>query len=299
MKLLVVGNITVDKLYKLDRFPNPGETILAKDTLVNLGGKGLNQAIVASKCSPDVNFLSAVGNKSNNESILNYLKGNRLNYTLIEKEGFTDESIIYSTKEGENIIVSTDSIAKSIMPSETDKLLNQLDSGSIVLLQGNLSVETTSYCIKVAKEKGAAVAINLAPITHKYEEIWDKIDYLIINREESKILTETDDVKEAINYLKKNLIKNVIITLGKEGVIFCDQDMNISHLPVSKVSVKDTTGAGDTFTAVFIIGVTFFNDIKKACKWANKAASITVTRTGTSNAFPDSEELKEIRREVF
>ncbi len=296
MTLQVIGNVTLDKIYKLDRFPNPGETLLAAEKNVNFGGKGLNQAVIAAKSGIEVEFLSAVGNKSDNQPLIFYLDSNGLQHNILTKEGFTDESIIYYTyNTGENTIVSTDNIAKSINPIDTDIYLNKLKSDDYLLLQGNLSIKTTSHCIKKAASTGAQIVLNLAPITYKYSELWSEIDYLIINEEESRVMTGIEDPEKAINILRKQKVKNIIITLGKEGLIYSGQAENDFSLPAQRVEVKDTTGAGDTFTAIFVAGLVWGLDIKKAAEWAVKAASITVTRRGTSEAFPTVKELEKIR----
>lgn len=47
MTLFVLGNSAVDIFYEVPHLPRPGETLLAAGESDDLGGKGLNQAIMA------------------------------------------------------------------------------------------------------------------------------------------------------------------------------------------------------------------------------------------------------------
>ena len=49
MRVHVIGNLCRDTTLTVDRFPVPGETLVARDPVVGLGGKGLNQAIAAAR----------------------------------------------------------------------------------------------------------------------------------------------------------------------------------------------------------------------------------------------------------
>lgn len=299
MKLLVIGNITIDKIYRVNQFPKPGETILTQKKRVNLGGKGLNQSIIAARSGLEkVEFISSIGerNKNQNKKVQSYLKENNVKSKLMKKNDYTDESIILTNQQGENIIISTDKVTKKIKPKDVNPHLEKLKSQDGVLLQGNLSKNTTEYCIKKAHEKNAEIIINLAPAEYKLKKVWDKIGYLIVNEEESKTLTGKSYPKEAIKYLISESVKNVIITLGSKGVIYAtEKDTQIEKISSPNVKVIDTTGAGDTFAGVFTAGLFMFSNIKASCKWAVRAASITVTREGTSQAFPSKKEIYKLR----
>src|SRR3954454_14643850 len=59
----VVGNATIDVVIRLERFPMPGETLVAKPgTREDFGGKGANQAVALARCGAPVRLVAAVGN---------------------------------------------------------------------------------------------------------------------------------------------------------------------------------------------------------------------------------------------
>jgi len=297
MSILVIGNITVDHSYKVPRFPVPGETILAHDRLTSPGGKGLNQAVIAARSGAKVIFYSAIGEKTDNERIISFMnQEENLQTKLVRSEGFTDESIIYlSDENARNSIVSTDFMAKSITPEDVAPVIKGLEAEDIILLQGNLSEETTLYIIEIAERHEFRVIINLAPITYTCKSSWGKINYLVVNKLESEFLSGIDDPKRSAKYLKNHGIENVIITLGAEGALILDQNNKIIKIASFDVPAVDTTGAGDVFTGVFSVGISESLSLKQACLWASRSASICVSRRGVLDSFPTSSEIEKAR----
>jgi len=82
----------------------------------------------------------------------------------------------------------------------------------------------------------------------------------------------------------------VIVTRHGEGASVYSLDL-IEHIPAQAKKVVDTTGAGDTFTAVFALGIVAGMDGVEAARIANKAAGVVVGKMGT--AFVETDELKE------
>ena len=70
--------------------------------------------------------------------------------------------------------------------------------------------------------------------------------------------------------------ENMIITKGGEGTEYRGK-----LYPAEKVKVFDVVGAGDTFLAALTYGYLKYGSIEEAIPFANKAAAIAVSHTGT------------------
>jgi len=82
--------------------------------------------------------------------------------------------------------------------------------------------------------------------------------------------------------IKENAIKNwyddkLIVTLGEDG---CQYDGNIYD--TTKVTGGDVSGAGDTFMAALVVKYGESNKIQRAIKYALKAATEVVKKSGVS-----------------
>ncbi len=81
---------------------------------------------------------------------------------------------------------------------------------------------------------------------------------------------------EAKQNKKLSTCKNIITTLGAKGAKYQDQIFPSSH-PQETI---DVSGAGDTFTAAFIVNYFKFRNVKFAITWANDIAGEVVTKRG-------------------
>ena len=69
---------------------------------------------------------------------------------------------------------------------------------------------------------------------------------------------------------------NMIITKGGEGTEYQGK-----MYPAEKVKVFDVVGAGDTFLAALTYGYLKYGRMEEAIPFANRAAAIAVSHTGT------------------
>lgn len=78
-------------------------------------------------------------------------------------------------------------------------------------------------------------------------------------------------------YMTKELLEKTIHTKGAEGCYF-----NNTNYPTKKVSVKDSSGAGDTFFAALITEYSYSYNIEESIKYANEMASTVVRKKGVA-----------------
>ncbi len=291
MTVLVVGNCTYDRSFELDRFPQPGETLLAHRSSADIGGKGANQAAAAACAGVPVAFCSVVGSDPEGAEFERRLSAADVDLRfLLRRDGPTDTSIIYLVPEGENAIVSSHALTDSLAPSDVIPALATLGPHDILLLQGNLHRETTGFCLREGHRQGAHVVLNPAPIHYGYDDLWPFVSIAIVNEVEAVTLGRSADPIESARTIVSKGVELVIATMGAAGALLIRRDEQL-RIPAPPVNVVDTTGAGDVFCGVFAAGLARRLEPDLAARWAVAAASLSVTRRGTQRAFPTHEEL--------
>jgi ribokinase len=68
-------------------------------------------------------------------------------------------------------------------------------------------------------------------------------------------------------------------------------EQGVSLLPIAQVDAIDTSGAGDVTVGILAAGLAKGMTLEQALKLALSAASLSVTRQGTSLSFPSGDEL--------
>lgn len=157
-----------------------------------------------------------------------------------------------------------------------------------------------------ARQSGKHVIMNPAPAIQLPTSAYKDIDTLVMNETEASILAGTD-ASQAENQTTEQLVNTakqflgwgvrdaVIITLGGKGLVYATSSGAQGHIGAHKVSVVDTTAAGDTFVGGYAVQRARNNtssfDYEHALKFATLAASKTVQKHGAMASIPYLQEL--------
>jgi ribokinase len=262
--------------------------------MIDAGGKGLNQAIVAHRAGADVSYVAAIGEDQEGEIVSRRLLDEEMDIAHLQRrKGATDQSIIYLDPKGENAIVSTAAMAASLGTLDAEGPLAALKPGDLLLMQGNLSLATTEGCLERARRQGARTLLNPAPIAFDYTGLWPLVDVAIVNEIEGRILAGVQSPSQAAAELLSLGAGAVIVTLGAAGAMLVTRE-GVRSVPAPAVQAVDTAGAGDVFCGVLAAALHQGGSVADAVPLAVAAASLAVTRRGTSSAFPTAAELADL-----
>ena len=75
--------------------------------------------------------------------------------------------------------------------------------------------------------------------------------------------------------------KQLVITLGADGMAICNEGEVVQHLPTQAKEVFDVSGAGDTVIATLTAALATGADVVSAARLANIAAACVVSHVGT------------------
>jgi len=96
-------------------------------------------------------------------------------------------------------------------------------------------------------------------------------------------------------YFQRRGVKNVVVTMGDQGIYWCNSKQQEGRIPIIKCKAVDTTAAGDTFAAGYCSFLALHNsdDIEGALHFANRAAGLSVQRHGAQASMPFLSELED------
>lgn len=281
MTIHVLGNATFDLTYRVARFPLPGETCLCTARHNGPGGKGLNQAVAASRAGASVVLHAPLGMDAAADQLramLNEELGLRLN-AWVRADVPSDESSIWVSEAGENVIVSTSDCAHSVRPEEVRTALRQAVAGDILVLQGNLTEQTTHAALVAGKLAKLTTVLNPAPVGYALQPLSGMVDVLVVNRVEAEAFG-LDVAPGPLSEFAVRLGGAVVVTLGAESVVFALPDGTVGEQPVEAVEPVDTTGAGDAFVGTLCVALEQGNSLRRAIALATIAGREAVLTLG-------------------
>ena len=295
--VMVFGSINMDLVVYSDAKPNDGETIIGNSFETFLGGKGSNQAVAASKLGANVSFVGKVGSDLYGQKLKEQLNLEKVNTQLLDEiegeSGVAVINVIESSSEnqiivipGANAHVSADQIDDKTLAS-VEILISQLEvpPNQIELLFSRVK---QGHCYRI---------LNVAPAIEFSTSLFNETDLLVVNEIELEALakkklkdTNIDSIRASVDLLSLAKHQAIVVTLGAEGVYVRDQNKD-EYIEGHKVNSVDTTGSGDCFVGAMASYLIEDKNLFDASVFANKAASISVTRKGASSSMPTKDEV--------
>lgn len=108
------------------------------------------------------------------------------------------------------------------------------------------------------------------------------LDYIFPNLEEAQMVTQKTDPDDVADTFLDCGVKTVVIKFGRKGCLLKSKETRILVPAYSEAVCVDTTGAGDTFTAGFLYGLSEGMPPVECARFANAAASAAVEEFGAT-----------------
>jgi ribokinase len=296
-RIIVIGSSNTDMVIKTEKLPAPGETILGGKFLMNPGGKGANQSVAASRLGGKVTFISKRGNDLFGNQAVGLLmrEGVDIKYIVKDPDLPSGVALITVDSTGENSIVVAPGSNGNLLKEDIPSVIFDTGKFEILLLQLEIPIDTVEYSAVTASEHGIKVILNPAPARKLSDNLLKHTWLITPNETEAEtitgvIITDIPSAERAAELIQERGVKNVIITLGEAGAYIKSENYT-GLIPGIKVKPVDTTAAGDVFNGALAVAISEGSDLKDAVIFANKAASISVTRMGAQASAPYRNEI--------
>ncbi|PGX19011.1 ribokinase [Priestia megaterium] len=288
-KVTVIGSSSMDLVVTSNIRPGAGETVLGESFKTVPGGKGANQAVAAARLGADVSMIGCVGEDHYGKAILENFKSNGVsveNVKPVTDSGSGTAHIILA--EGDNSIVVVKGANDYITPDYVEKAKEKIKEADIVLIQQEIPEETVEYVAQLCQELKVPLLLNPAPARPLKAEVIEQVSYITPNEHEAELLFEGKEKEEVL----KQYPNKLFITEGKQGVRYFNGEKEVL-VPSYQVETIDTTGAGDTFNAALAVALAEGMGFEKGIQFANRAASLSVTKFGAQGGMPTRKEVEE------
>jgi len=275
-KILVVGSLHLDVIVHSSRLPKPDETLLGDNVSYRFGGKGGNQALAAAKIDVQVFMAGRIGTDNFGKQIYDTLSNQNINLDGLK---MVDEATGMSVA-----LIGSDGIYSAVVVSGVNQTieLSEIavpDDLTVLVLQNEINTDANFEIIKKVP-KSTFVILNAAPALPPNKDFFERIDLLIVNQLEAKmLLNEEPSIFNNLDALRKlqNLgPKEVIITLGAEGYTGISKNGEIFSEPGIKVDVLSTHGAGDSFVGTLAAFICKGEPINIAAQYAQASSALHV-----------------------
>ena len=306
MILTVCANTALDKIFFIKRW-TPGIPMRTNKMATCVGGKGLDSSVVLSQLGVETVGLGFFAGKTG-EELVEILKEygivpepvwvggtNRIAHIITETE----------TNIHSHVIVGEVQINEKQKAEFIEKFSRRVQEAKWIIFAGSLppSLHDDFYIelIRIAKSAGVPTLID-SQREYILEAIKAQPDIVKMNWEEFDwtFSCETHEldalIRKAREIKQQKTIKNLIITLAKDGILALTEGGDfLTKAPIQKT--VNAAGAGDSVSSTLAWRLSLGEDWKSALLWAGavSAATVLTQRTGDVRM----EDVERIKPDVF
>ena len=257
----VIGLVGKSMFFDVPRFHKGGETIAARSYYEEWGGKGFNQAVAAARQGAKVSFLGKVGNEADSRAVAAFCADEGITPAIYASGSSalpTACAAILTDGTGETRV--TVYRGAELEASDVDRGFGEMIAAADILLLNNEVPEAVNLrASEIAEARGVKIVFNPAPTRPLPEALKRRAFLWTPNEFEERALGDVPG--------------EVVTTLGAKG---CRIRSTGEVIPAPRVRAVDSTGAGDTFSAVLAVRLAEGAPLHDACAAACAAAAESV-----------------------
>ncbi len=307
MEVLVVGELNLDLILNgLERLPEKGKEILARDMVLTMGSSSAIFACNLSTLGVAVGFAGKTGGDIFGDRVLSDLASKRVDTRHIiraEKET-TGLTVAFSFGEDRSMVTYPGAMATLEEKDITDDMLKSAGHLhlSSLFLQPALRPGLPRLLLR-ARDRGLTISLDPQwDPAEKWDGDWHQIlplvDLFMPNAEEIKGITGKNSPEAGIAALKDSA--NVIIVKnGREESLMWTGVELIRQASFLNDEVVDAIGAGDSFDAGFVSRFIRQRPLAACLEFAALCGAINTTASGGTTAFTDLPSLKRTALKKF
>ncbi|WP_053958772.1 ribokinase [Sulfobacillus thermosulfidooxidans] len=296
--IVVVGSLVVDLPVYLSHSPHLGETVVAKDSHVFPGGKGVNQAVQALKLGARVFFVGPIGRDPLGEFMQHALDDIGLkDRILLTTDAITSYAIPVIAPDS-HYIIHVPGANQHITAEDLLTFENSWPTSRILLLQGELTEAANMTAIALMRHMNPLILLDPSPVEHISDALIQYSHILTPNQEELRQLASrygwTSQNPEWICrqlLVRFSNLHAVVATQGRQGTLLVTRD-NIEHISALPVEEKDPTAAGDAFNGACAYALSQGDSLYNACVLANTVGAYAASHLGAVTSLPSWNDLK-------
>jgi ribokinase len=247
------------------------------------GGKGSNQAVAAARAGGQVSLIAAIGDDAPGEAACALWAEEGIDAAALQQMGAsTGAAMILVDAAGENQII--------IIPGANAELSLPADFAPPAGITVALAQLETPQAASVALFRALPAArriLNVAPAAPILPELLAATDMLVLNETEAAILAQREALPAALALsLAAETMREVIVTAGAAGAFWARPDGVLIAATPPRITVADTTGAGDAFLGAFAAFIAEGLTPEKTLRLAVTAGALACTQPGAVPSLP-------------
>lgn len=272
----------------------PGQVNRILSSRTDVGGKGINVAVVCRRLGLDVQVVgcagadgvaklrAAVEREGVGHSFLTVEGAVRLNTKVValDGSGVTELNEPGPALSAETLDLFFDLAIEKTRNSDFVVITGSLPPGCPPDVYRSL-IEMLSPVPCILDVSGAALIEGM-----KAKPFMIKPNHHELSETIGRELHSLDDIKKAAKCIANEGVQHIIVSLGKDGMLYVGRE-GCFYVPEIPVEVRSTVGAGDSLVGGIVYGLLGKGGIREALRSGAAAGTASVMTEGTQLIIPN------------
>lgn len=305
-KVVSLGDLVVDVVVAIPQLPVlAGQHQFVRNLRIEPGGAG-NFLIAGSRIGMSMAALGTIGADVYGTAVIDILKAEGIDIEGVIQDTGTSSTIVIVLvdDQGRHVFLGGYGVGPVIaVPDSWHEKLNQADAvfGCGYTLQEERLSEAVIYTMQYARQRGIPVFFDPGPemelaTPSQVISVLKSSDVLLLTEEEIPLMCDGRDGFQEAESLLQHGLEMVCVKRGGNGCVIFHKN-GVVKVDGLKVTVKDTTAAGDSFAAAFIYAYLHNWGIVETAEFANAMGAAKVMKVGSGRNVPTADELRAVLKE--
>jgi len=287
--VLCAGIAVEDFIFKVERFPQPGEKVQASTLIATPGGCAANAAVAVARLGGVARFSGPVGTDDASARFLDGLIRTGIDARGVERidGGSISVSGIFIDATGEKLVATRRGVLLAqARPSDAAALVADVD----IVMADNRFPDFVQPILQAAVDCGIPAVLDVDRATTADDPLFAIATHVIFSSEALRATTGLADLTAALKAIAKAAPGFLAVTNGPEPILWLEHG-EARRMAVFPVEAIDTLGAGDTFHGAFALALAEGDNLLPAIRFAAAAAALKCTRFGGISGTPARDEV--------
>lgn len=297
--IVIIGGINIDiegYPYKdlVEQDSNPGRI------KISYGGVGRNIAENAARIGEKVAMLSVIGADELGRGARSHLAELGVDVSMVREIPGRGSAIylsILNPNRDMHLGLCDMEIIQELTAEDIRKAGTVFEDAAAVALDGDLEEAMLRDATEILSDKMLFYDPVSANKAHRAKECIGRFHSIKPNLIEAEVLSgmqikTEEELRDAARYFLDKGVKNVYITLNRDGVYFKNKEKEGFIRPPKSIKIESATGAGDAFSATILYGMAHGLEIDEIAALGMTASQIAMESEKAVNEKINIEDIK-------
>lgn len=286
-----LGEISIDTVARVDRWPKIGDKVAIADIAEMPGGQIATASLGCARLGLRTALIGAVGREKGGKRALAPLADAGIDISCVRRvRGARTRSahVYVRNSDGERSVFAHRERALDLkIGGRRERMIR----AGRLLMTDTTDLDATRHAVECARAAGIPVMLDADALFPGWQGLLARVEFPVVSRHFADESGQSRDPRACLDVLTGLGARAAVVTLGEQGAIGRFGD-TVIETPARRVQVRDTTGAGDAFHAGFAWSLLRGLSAEACLRTSCAVAALSCEGVGAQSGLPTPDRVE-------